>query len=283
MRHDDGESIPLLPPKSKSRQGLPAGGGVDGERHNRRYRGVRWEVFMPRLAGPTIIPGLLGVLVAVTLAAAVISYFTQGGSSGSSISNSVHGELLVHPTTTTTHEAPTSLAVGGNNAVVLQGEGGSIPPSSSLIGDEVEERRSSHGGDDNGVKQGSSRPGGGDGGGDSVGVKQSEQPDAEERRSPNVIFILIDDVGMNDMGATSTDLSAVTPFMQSLAEEGVLLLRYYTNHLCTPARVSHFLFNCCAHRVSRRNYSCCCCCCCLHIKPFFLPTESNGNAKPYAR
>ena len=242
MRHDDGESIPLLPLKSKSRQEVPAG-GIDGDRHIRHHRGVRWEALMPRLARPTTIPGLLGVVVSVTLAAAVIAYFTQGGNSSSSINNSIHGERLVRPTTSTTHEAPTSLAVGGNHAVVLQGEDGSIPPS-SLIGDEVEERTSSRGDDDNGLKQGSSRPVGGDGGGDSVGVKQSEQADAGDGRSPNVIFILIDDVGMNDMGARSTDLSAVTPFMQSLAEEGVLLSRYYTNHICTPARVSHFLFNC---------------------------------------
>ena len=235
MRHD-GESIPLLPPKSKSRQELPAAGGVvfHGEPHNRHYRGLQWETLVPRLAGPTIKSGLLGVVVAVTLAAAVIAYFTQGESSSSSSNNGVHSEILVHPTTTT-HEAPTSLAVGGNTAVVLQegedGSSSSIPPFSSLIGNEIDERSSRGDDDDDGVKQSSSRGGGGG------GVKQSEQV-AEERRSPNVVFILIDDVGMNDMGASSTDLSVVTPFMESLAEEGVLLSRYYTNHLCTPARVS---------------------------------------------
>ena len=239
----DGESMPLLPLKSKSRQEVPAG-GIDGDRHIRHHRGVRWEALMPRLARPTTIPGLLGVVVSVTLAAAVIAYFTQGVSSSSS---GIYNKLLVHPTSTT-HEAPTSFAAGGNTAVVQEGEDGSssssITPSSSLIENEVKERLSSRGNDDDGgVKQGNSHGGGGDGVG---GVKQSEQADdAEERRSPNVIFILIDDVGMNDMGASSTHLSVATPFMESLAEDGVLLSRYYTNHLCTPARVSLFLYNCC--------------------------------------
>lgn len=56
--------------------------------------------------------------------------------------------------------------------------------------------------------------------------------------SPNVIFILIDDVGMNDVGLLSTDLMKLTPFMDSLALGGVRLNKYYSNEICTPARVS---------------------------------------------
>lgn len=55
---------------------------------------------------------------------------------------------------------------------------------------------------------------------------------------PNVILILIDDAGMNDIGHQSTDLGELTPFMDSLSSQGVRLSKYYTNHLCTPARVS---------------------------------------------
>lgn len=55
---------------------------------------------------------------------------------------------------------------------------------------------------------------------------------------PNVIFILLDDVGMNDLGYLSTDLKGVSPFIDKLAEEGIKIERYYTNHICTPARVS---------------------------------------------
>lgn len=63
-----------------------------------------------------------------------------------------------------------------------------------------------------------------------------------EEPPPNVIFILLDDVGMNDIGYTSTDgLATVTPFMDSLAFQGVRISEYYTAHLCTPARVSESL------------------------------------------
>eukprot|EP00904_Undaria_pinnatifida_P012417 jgi/Undpi1/8305/HiC_scaffold_25.g10774.m1 len=43
---------------------------------------------------------------------------------------------------------------------------------------------------------------------------------------------------MNDFGPSSTDISLATPFMDSLAKEGVQISRYYTNHICTPARSS---------------------------------------------
>lgn len=56
--------------------------------------------------------------------------------------------------------------------------------------------------------------------------------------SPNVIFILIDDVGMNDLGKYSTDIMQLTPYLDSLAHAGVTLTNYYTNHICTPSRVS---------------------------------------------
>ncbi|CAM9661862.1 unnamed protein product [Ectocarpus sp. 12 AP-2014] len=60
----------------------------------------------------------------------------------------------------------------------------------------------------------------------------------EQQRQPNVIFILIDDVGANDIGYQSTDLWELTPFMDSLSSEGVRLTKYYTNQLCTPSRAS---------------------------------------------
>lgn len=75
---------------------------------------------------------------------------------------------------------------------------------------------------------GSSGEGSGDGGAES----------GAGDRPPNVIFILIDDVGMNDFGPHSTDLSMMTSFMGALAFDGVRLTRHYSNHICTPARVS---------------------------------------------
>lgn len=60
----------------------------------------------------------------------------------------------------------------------------------------------------------------------------------EGGQPPNVIFIMIDDVGMNDIGLESTDLAQITPFIDSLIQGGVHLTKYYTNHFCTPSRVS---------------------------------------------
>lgn len=77
----------------------------------------------------------------------------------------------------------------------------------------------------------------GEGGEGSMGGAALGETD-EVDNPPNVIFILVDDLGMNDVGSTSTDMSAATPFIQSLAEDGVKIIRYYTNHMCTPARVS---------------------------------------------
>lgn len=57
-------------------------------------------------------------------------------------------------------------------------------------------------------------------------------------KKPNVIFVLIDDVGMNDLGIFSTDMMALTPRLDSLARQGIILTNYHSNHICTPARVS---------------------------------------------
>ncbi|CAN0486087.1 unnamed protein product, partial [Scytosiphon promiscuus] len=67
---------------------------------------------------------------------------------------------------------------------------------------------------------------------------EAAEEEGEEGTAPNVIFILVDDLGMNDMGSTSTDMAEATPFLDSLAKDGVRLTSYYTNHVCTPARVS---------------------------------------------
>ena len=47
-----------------------------------------------------------------------------------------------------------------------------------------------------------------------------------------------DDVGWNDFGSQSTDLSEITPHMTRLADDGVKLTGYYGQSLCTPARAS---------------------------------------------
>ena len=60
--------------------------------------------------------------------------------------------------------------------------------------------------------------------------------EADSTVTPNVVFVLFDDVGYNDFGYSSTDLKAATPTITKLGKEGVILSRYYTEPDCTPAR-----------------------------------------------
>eukprot|EP00752_Nemacystus_decipiens_P014973 g13331.t2 len=55
---------------------------------------------------------------------------------------------------------------------------------------------------------------------------------------PNVFFILIDDMGWNDIGYQSLDLQGTTPNLDKLAAGGVKMTDYYTHSVCTPARAS---------------------------------------------
>lgn len=59
-----------------------------------------------------------------------------------------------------------------------------------------------------------------------------------KEKRPHVVMFVIDDQGMNDMGPNSTDLAWATPRLEALANRGVRLTRYYTMHLCTPARAA---------------------------------------------
>jgi len=54
---------------------------------------------------------------------------------------------------------------------------------------------------------------------------------------PHIIFLLIDDMGYNDIGYSSEDLK-MTPTLDSLAENGIKLSSYYSMYVCTPARAS---------------------------------------------
>lgn len=55
---------------------------------------------------------------------------------------------------------------------------------------------------------------------------------------PNVFFIMIDDMGWNDIGYQSTDLYQLTPNLDKLASDGIKMTNYYTMSICTPARAS---------------------------------------------
>ena len=57
---------------------------------------------------------------------------------------------------------------------------------------------------------------------------------AQER--PNVIIIVADDLGWNDVGFHGGDID--TPSLDQLAEQGVTLERFYTTPICSPTRAA---------------------------------------------
>ncbi len=60
---------------------------------------------------------------------------------------------------------------------------------------------------------------------------------AQERKSaPNVLILLVDDLGWNDVGFHAP--AAPTPNMNRLAKEGLELQRFYTYPVCSPARAA---------------------------------------------
>ena len=54
----------------------------------------------------------------------------------------------------------------------------------------------------------------------------------------HILFLLVDDQGFNDIGYNTLDLAGSSPTIDNLAESGIILDNYYSQHLCTPARAS---------------------------------------------
>lgn len=64
--------------------------------------------------------------------------------------------------------------------------------------------------------------------------------DGNEGKAPNILYILVDDIGFGDMGIP--ELNAVrgisTPNINQLSDEGLRMARMYTEPSCTPTRVA---------------------------------------------
>ena len=54
--------------------------------------------------------------------------------------------------------------------------------------------------------------------------------------APNIVFVLVDDWGWNDVGYRSSYMSWTTPTIDRLASEGIKLENYFTSYSCIPAR-----------------------------------------------
>lgn len=59
-------------------------------------------------------------------------------------------------------------------------------------------------------------------------------------KRPNILYILVDDVGFGDFGIPELNYirGTQTPHINQLAEEGLSLMRMYTEPSCTPTRVA---------------------------------------------
>merc|ERR1711892_60036 len=77
----------------------------------------------------------------------------------------------------------------------------------------------------------------------------------EKTKQPNVLFIVADDLGWNDVSWHNPNIHS--PAMEELAAEGILLDQYYVQPTCTPSRVA-FMTGRYPYRVGRQH---------MYIKP----------------
>jgi len=67
-----------------------------------------------------------------------------------------------------------------------------------------------------------------------LSILQSEV--SSESRRPHVLFVVVDDLGWNDVGFRSHVIK--TPTIDKLASEGIILDQYYVQEVCSPSRAA---------------------------------------------
>lgn len=68
-------------------------------------------------------------------------------------------------------------------------------------------------------------------------AQDAAQPPAEPTPPPNIVFILIDDLGWTDLGCQGSGYYE-TPNIDRLAAQGVRFLNHYHAQNCTPTRAA---------------------------------------------
>ena len=61
-----------------------------------------------------------------------------------------------------------------------------------------------------------------------------QQHEQEQEQQPNILFILADDFGYDDIGLHTDDIK--TPNLDSLFQNGIELTNYYVQATCSPTR-----------------------------------------------
>ena len=71
------------------------------------------------------------------------------------------------------------------------------------------------------------------------GCKQQEKSQQVENRKPNIVFILADDLGWNQVGFTDSSTFYETPNIDRIAAEGMVFQNAYAAaSICSPSRAS---------------------------------------------
>src|SRR6478752_4183264 len=64
----------------------------------------------------------------------------------------------------------------------------------------------------------------------------AQQKATTEKTKPNIIVIIADDLGWNDVGYNGSEIK--TPIIDNLAKNGVQLNRFYVSPTCSPTRAA---------------------------------------------
>ena len=70
----------------------------------------------------------------------------------------------------------------------------------------------------------------------SVMLIQAQNKTTSTASKPNIILIMVDDMGYSDLGNYGSEIK--TPNLDKLAGEGLRLREFYNNSICAPTRAS---------------------------------------------